>query len=80
MRFGSLGGFITSVAESVEFVLTPAIMVFFIGTYLTEIFETRQNFQLAWWLIGYIVFVGVNVRGAELSLNVTVRDLRVKIP
>ncbi|MEY9626209.1 amino acid permease [Sinorhizobium fredii] len=70
--FGPWGGFITGVAENIEYVLTPAVVVFFIGAYLTGIFETPQYFQPVWWLIGYIVFVGLNVRGVELSFTVTV--------
>jgi len=70
--FGPWGGFITGVAENIEYVLTPAVVVFFIGSYLTGIFGTPLSFQPAWWLIGYIVFVGLNVRGVELSFAVTV--------
>jgi len=70
--FGPWGGFITGVAENIEYVLTPAVIVFFIGSYLTAIFETPDSFQPVWWLIGYIVFVGLNVRGVALSFTVTV--------
>ena len=70
--FGPWGGFITGVAENIEYVLTPAVVVFFIGSYLTGIFETPDSFQPVWWLIGYIIFVGLNVRGVALSFTVTV--------
>ena len=70
--FGPWGGFITGVAENIEYVLTPAVIVFFIGSYLTAIFGTPNSFQPVWWLIGYIVFVGLNVRGVALSFTVTV--------
>ena len=70
--FGPWGGFITGVAENIEYVLTPAVIVFFIGTYLTGIFETPASFQPVWWILGYIVFVGLNARGVELSFTVTV--------
>ena len=56
--FGPWGGFITGVAENIEYVLTPAVIVYFIGTYLTAIFETPAAFQPLWWIFGYIVFVG----------------------
>ncbi len=59
---------------------TPAFMVFFIGSFVTDIFGMPKTFQPAWWLIGYIVFVGADVRALELSLNVMMRDLRVKVP
>ena len=70
--FGPWGGFITGVAENIEYVLTPAVIVYFIGTYLTAIFETPATFQPAWWIVGYIVFVGLNIRGVELSFMVTI--------
>jgi len=38
--FGPWGGFITGIAENIEYVLTPAVIMFFIGSYLTAIFET----------------------------------------
>jgi ethanolamine permease len=70
--FGPWGGFITGVAENIEYVLTPAVIVYFIGTYLTAIFETPAAFQPGWWIIGYIIFVGLNIRGVELSFMVTI--------
>ncbi len=70
--FGPWGGFITGVAENIEYVLTPAVVVFFIGAYLTSIFGTPLAFQPVWWLIGYVIFVGLNLRGVALSFTVTV--------
>ncbi len=69
---GPWGGFITGLCENVEYVLTPAVIVFFIGSYLTGIFETSGAFQPIWWICGYIIFVGLNVIGVELSFKVTV--------
>ena len=69
--FGPWGGFITGIAENIEYVLTPAVIVFFIGSYLTAIFETPAAFQPVWWILGYIIFVGLNARGVELSFTVT---------
>ncbi|MGB6969522.1 MAG: amino acid permease [Methyloceanibacter sp.] len=69
--FGPWGGFITGVAENIEYVLTPAVIVYFIGAYLTAIFETPVALQPAWWILGYIIFVGLNSRGVELSFTVT---------
>ncbi len=69
--FGPWGGFVTGVAENIEYVLTPAVIVYFIGAYLTAIFQTPAALQPLWWLLGYIVFVGLNARGVELSFTVT---------
>ncbi len=41
--FGPWGGFITGVAENIEYVLTPAVIVYFVGTYLTAIFQTLRR-------------------------------------
>jgi ethanolamine permease len=70
--FGPWGGFITGVAENIEYVLTPAVIVYFIGTYLTAIFESPASFQPLWWAVGYAAFVGLNIRGVELSFMVTI--------
>jgi ethanolamine permease len=70
--FGPWGGFITGVAENIEYVLTPAVIAYFIGTYLSGIFGTPDWFQPGWWLISYVVFVGLNLRGVALSFTVTV--------
>jgi ethanolamine permease len=69
--FGPWGGFITGVAENVEYVLTPAVIVYFIGTYLTAIFATPPEWQPVYWIVGYIIFVTANARGIELSFMVT---------
>ena len=69
---GPWGGFITGLCENVEYILTPAVIVFFIGSYLTGIFETSDAFQPVWWICGYVIFVGLNIVGVELSFKVTV--------
>src|SRR5262245_46297384 len=69
--FGPWAGYTTGVAENVEYVLTPAVIVFFIGAYLTAIFDTPPAYQPIWWAAGYAFFVGLNVRGVELSFTVT---------
>ena len=68
---GPWGGFLTGLAENVEYVLTPAVIVFFIGSYLTGIFETPDSFQPVWWVLAYIAFVGLNIWGVALSFRVT---------
>jgi ethanolamine permease len=69
---GPWGGFLTGLAENVEYVLTPAVIVFFIGTYLTAIFDTPPAWQPLYWIAAYAVFVSLNVAGVELSFRVTV--------
>lgn len=68
---GPWGGFLTGLAENVEYVLTPAVIVFFIGAYMGAIFETPPEWQPAWWIGFYVIFVLLNVIGVELSFRVT---------
>ncbi len=68
---GPWGGFITGLCENVEYVITPAVVVFFISSYLGSIFGTPEAFQPVYWIACYIFFVGLNVIGVELSFKVT---------
>ena len=69
---GPWGGFLTGLAENVEYVLTPAVIVFFISSYLGQILETPVEFLPVYWVLGYLLFVSLNVRGVALSFQVTV--------
>lgn len=69
---GPWGGFITGLAESIEYILTPAVIVFFIGSYLTSIFETPAHLQPLWWILCYVLFVALNYVGVELSFKISV--------
>lgn len=68
---GPWGGFITGLCENVEYVITPAVVVFFIGSYLSTIFGTPPAFQPVYWIFCYATFVGLNIAGVELSFRVT---------
>ncbi len=69
---GPWGGMFTGLAESIEYILTPAVIVFFIGSYMGAIFETPAEWQPAWWLVSYIAFLALNLWGVELSFRVSV--------
>jgi ethanolamine permease len=69
---GPWGGMFTGLAESIEYILTPAVIVFFIGSYLGSIFETDAMWQPAWWAGSYLVFLLLNLYGVELSFRVSV--------
>ncbi len=68
---GPWGGFLTGLAENVEYVLTPAVIVYFIGSYMSGIFGTSPATLPLWWIGFYLVFVGLNIVGVELSFKVT---------
>lgn len=69
---GPWGGFITGLCENVEYVLTAAVVCFFIGSYLGGIFETPTWAQPLYWIGAYVVFVGLNAGGVALSFRFTV--------
>lgn len=69
---GPWGGFVTGLAENIEYVLTPAVIVVGIGGYLGNVFETPEAFAPAWWLVAYAAFVGLNIAGVELTFRVAV--------
>jgi len=73
--FGPWGGFLTGLAESIEYVLTPAVIVVGIGGYVGTIAETAFGLSLPapiWWALFYVIFVGVNIAGVELTFRVTI--------
>ena len=73
--FGPWGGFLTGLAESIEYVLTPAVIVVGIGGYVGTILETGLGLAVPaplLWAIFYAIFVGVNIAGVELTFRVTV--------
>ncbi len=72
---GPWGGFITGLAENMEYVVTPAVVVVAIGAYMNAIFIDLFNVDVplqVWWLIAYVIFVGINVIGIEATMRFTV--------
>lgn len=69
---GPWGAYVTGLAENMEYILTPAVIVVAIGGYLGAIFETPESWAPLWWLLAYGVFVGLNVYGVEASFRFTV--------
>src|ERR671930_952174 len=72
---GPWGGFATGVAETIEYVVTPAVVVVGIGGYMNSISDDLLGFTLSqpvWWLIFYAIFVGLNVFGVVASFRFTV--------
>ena len=72
---GPWGGFTTGVAETIEYVITPAVIVVGIGSYMDTISDDLFGFtlpQALWWAIFYAIFVGLNYIGVEASFRFTV--------
>ena len=69
---GPWGGFFTGLVENLEFILTPAVIVFFLSNYMAGIFETGPDMLPYWWFGFYTVFTLLNIVGVELSFQFTV--------
>jgi len=69
---GPWGGYITGLAENMEYILTPAVIVVGVGGYLGAIFHTPPVYAPLWWLACYVAFVAFNVGGVEMSFRVSV--------
>ena len=69
---GPWGGYVTGLAENMEYVFTPAVIVVGIGGYLGAVFGTPDAAAPLWWLAAYAVFVGLNIWGVETTFRVTV--------
>jgi ethanolamine permease len=69
---GPWGAYVTGLAENMEYILTPAVIVVGIGGYLGAIFGTPESAAPLWWIAAYVVFVGLNAAGVETSFRFTV--------
>ena len=67
---GPWGGFLSGLCDNVEYVLTPAVICFFIGSYLGSMFDTGLP-DWCWWIATYGLFLVLNIRGIALSFRVT---------
>jgi ethanolamine permease len=76
---GPWGGFLTGLAENMEYVITPAVVVGAMGLLMqalvVEMFnvtgEPWWNSEPFWWAVFYVIFVGVNVIGIEATMRFT---------
>lgn len=69
---GPWGGFFTGLVENMEYILTPAVIVFFISSYMSGIFETGPESLPYWWFGFYAFFTILNIVGVELSFRLAV--------
>jgi ethanolamine permease len=75
---GPWGGFITGLAENMEYVITPAVVVSAMGFLSHDIVvelaaaDGWWNSPVLWAAIFYIVFVGINIMGIEITMRFTV--------
>ena len=72
---GPTAGFLCGVTDTIEYVITPAVIVVGIGGLMNKLVfgpnvtaPTWASFL--WWLLAYGIFVAINIRGVELTLKV----------
>ncbi len=79
--FGPWGGFVTGLAENMEYVITPAVVVGAMGVLMQSIFQNPPfnvtgnpwwNSPVTWFVVFYIIFVAINVRGIVATMRFTV--------
>jgi ethanolamine permease len=69
---GPWGGFLTGLGENMEYVITPGVIIVSVGAYLQTIFNTPPEWQWVWWVGVFVIFVGLNIWGVELSFKFTI--------
>jgi len=77
---GPWGGFITGLAENMEYVITPAVVVGAMGFLMHDVVqglfnvvsEPLWNSPVTWWAVFYVVFVAVNIIGIVATMRFTV--------
>lgn len=72
---GPTAGFVCGITDTIEYVITPAVIVAGIGGYMnTLVFgsdaEAPASASFVWWILAYAIFVFINIRGVELTLKV----------
>lgn len=69
---GPWGGFVTGLAETIEYVVTTAVVVWFSAIYADSALLGLTGLSLPqplWWLILYVAFVGLNSLGANVGFR-----------
>jgi len=69
---GPWGGLATGLAETIEYVATTAVVVYFSGQYADYALELLTGVSLpsfVWWIILYVAFIALNAAGAAVSFR-----------
>ncbi|WP_404430647.1 amino acid permease [Microbacterium lacus] len=69
---GPWGGLITGAAETIEYVATTAVIVYFSASYADAITSELLGLSMpawVWWVILYVAFIALNSAGAAISFK-----------
>ena len=77
---GPWGGFVTGLAENMEYVITPAVVVGAMGLLMQAVVQSLFNVTgdpwwnspVTWFVIFYIIFVAINIRGIVATMRFSV--------
>ena len=72
---GPWGGFVTGLAENIEYVVTTAVVGTFAAAYARPVFAELINVDLdeiVWLVIFYVIFVGLNVIGIAATMRFSI--------
>jgi ethanolamine permease len=77
---GPWGGFITGLAENMEYVITPAVVVGAMGFLMQAIVKSLFNVSgdpfwnsvVTWFIVFYAIFVAINIMGIVATMRFTV--------
>ncbi|MFM5905078.1 MAG: amino acid permease [Micrococcales bacterium] len=69
---GPWGGFITGLAETIEYVATTAVIVYFSAAYADGVTTALLGFHMdawIWWIVLYVAFILLNSAGSHISFK-----------
>ena len=69
---GPWGGFVTGLAENIEYVVTTAVVGTFVAAYARPVFSELIGVdlhELIWLAIFYVIFVALNIVGIEATMQ-----------
>lgn len=67
--FGKDRAFLNGLTDAIEYVTTPAVIVTGIAGYMKALVPGSSDW--VWWVVFYLLFVGINVKGAALTFRVS---------
>lgn len=67
--FGADRAFLNGLTDAIEYVTTPAVIVAGIAGYMRALAPATSEW--IWWIVFYLIFVGINVKGAALTFRVS---------
>ncbi len=72
---GPWGGFVTGLAENIEYVVTTAVVGTFAAAYARPVFAELIGLdmdEMIWLVVFYVIFVGLNVIGIEATMRFSI--------